>query len=172
MGKPLKAHKNWVLSVAFSPDGKRLVSASADYTLLLWDVDTGKTIGDALTGHGKEVFSAAFSPDGRRIVSGMGDGTVRLWSVEAAVPIEQGAPGSSAWRPTPMAAWSPPAAATAPFACGTPSPGSREGEPLTGARRETVSAAWRSAPDGRLLASAGEDGTVQVVGRRITHAGG
>ncbi len=90
MGEPLNAHKNWVLSVAFSPDGKRLVSGSADYTLLLWDVDAGKTIGDALTGHGKEVFSAAFSRDGRRIVSGMGDGTVRLWSVEAAVPIEHG----------------------------------------------------------------------------------
>jgi WD40 repeat protein len=92
-----------LLSVAFSPDGKRLVSASADYTLLLWDVRTGKTIGDPLTGHGKEVFSAAFSRDGRRIVSGMGDGTIRLWSVRAAVPIQQG-PASTAWRPAPMAA--------------------------------------------------------------------
>jgi WD40 repeat protein len=158
VGKPLNAHKNWVLSVAFSPDGKRLVSGSADYTLLLWDVDTGKTIGDALTGHGKEVLSAAFSPDGQRIVSGMGDSTVRLWSVRAAVPIEQGA-----WLYS--MATSADGRLIASGGDGTirlwnPVTGKSVGKPLTGHQEDVRAVAF--APDHRLLASGGEDGTVQL----------
>ena len=70
-GEPLKGHSFSVDSVAFSPDGKRIVSGSADNTLRLWDVETGKPIGEPLTGHRKEVDSVAFSPDGKRIVWGV-----------------------------------------------------------------------------------------------------
>ena len=161
VGEPLNAHKNWVLSVAFSPDGKRLVSGSADYTLLLWDVDTGKTIGDALTGHGKEVFSAAFSPDGRRIVSGMGDGTVRLWSVEAAVPIEQ---WGLALQHGEKRRWPPDRLRRRQRHHSPVGPRNREVGGRAADRSHGGSKCMRVAfaPDDRLLASAGEDGTVQL----------
>jgi WD40 repeat protein len=65
--------------VAFSPDGKRIVSGSRDKTVRLWDAQTGQPIGQPLQGHGESVNSVAFSPDGKRIVSGSTDKTVRLW---------------------------------------------------------------------------------------------
>ena len=46
-----------VYGVAVSPDGKRIVSGSADKTLRLWDADTGQPIGAPLTGHTDEVYS-------------------------------------------------------------------------------------------------------------------
>jgi hypothetical protein len=70
-----------VLSVAFSPDGKRIVSGSNDLTLRLWDGETGKPLGEPLRGHRSPVLSVAFSPDGKRIVSGSADNTLRLWDV-------------------------------------------------------------------------------------------
>ena len=71
-----------VTSVAFSPDGKRIVSGSSDNTLRLWDAATGQPIGAPLTGHTDSVNSVAFSPDGKRIVSGSDDKTVRVWDAD------------------------------------------------------------------------------------------
>jgi len=65
--------------VAFSPDGQRIVSGSADTTVRLWDAATGRPVGQPLTGHTDPVWSVAFSPDGKRIASGSQDQTVRLW---------------------------------------------------------------------------------------------
>jgi WD40 repeat protein len=76
----LKGHTNWVMSVAFSPDGKTLASASVDQTIKLWDVATGKEQA-TLKGHTEVVFSVAFSPDGKRLASGSKDGTIKLWDV-------------------------------------------------------------------------------------------
>src|SRR5262249_48766716 len=58
-----------VLSVAFSPDGKRIVSGSEDRTLKVWDAQTGQET-RTLEGHTGIVYSVAFSPDGKRIASG------------------------------------------------------------------------------------------------------
>ncbi|KAL2040688.1 hypothetical protein N7G274_006667 [Stereocaulon virgatum] len=74
----LEGHSEWVRSVAFSPDGKQVVSGSGDGTVRLWDSVTGATL-QTLQGHSAPVISVAFSPDGKQVVSGSGDGTVRLW---------------------------------------------------------------------------------------------
>ena len=74
----LKGHTGPVLSVAFSPDGKRLASTSADATVRVWDPATGQKV-LTLKGHTAQVESVAFSPDGERIASGGWDKTVRLW---------------------------------------------------------------------------------------------
>ena len=75
-------HTDEVWSVAFSPNGKRIASGSADNTLRVWDAATGQPIGQPLTGHTEVVLSVAFSPDGKRIASGSADNTLRVWNAD------------------------------------------------------------------------------------------
>jgi WD40 repeat protein len=78
----LRGHGNAVQSAAFSPDGRRIVTASWDRTARVWDAATGKEI--TVLQHDNYVNSAAFSPDGARIVSGSSDNTARIWDVHFA----------------------------------------------------------------------------------------
>ena len=75
---PPKGHMNQITSLAFSPNGVLLASASGDNTVIIWDVTT-KSIVRELKGHSNWVFSVAFSPNGERVASGSDDKTVRIW---------------------------------------------------------------------------------------------
>ena len=88
---PLRGHAGGVTSVAFSPDGRRIVSGSDDKTLKVWDVSTGQET-FTLKGHAEAVTSVAFSPDGRRIVSGSDDKTLKVWdaSMRQEIPGRKG----------------------------------------------------------------------------------
>ncbi|KAM3066213.1 hypothetical protein ACMFMG_012117 [Clarireedia jacksonii] len=79
MLQTLEGHTSWVSSVAFSPNGKQIVSGSRDKTVRLWDTATGQQVLLALDTYTDSVRSVAFSPDGKQIVSGSRDKTVRLW---------------------------------------------------------------------------------------------
>ena len=69
----------WVLAVAYSPDGKTLASSgSSDNTIQLWSVETGKHL-LTLEGHTDTVTALAFAPDGKTVTSGDGYGTILLW---------------------------------------------------------------------------------------------
>ncbi len=78
----LRGHEGPVRSVAYSPDGRRIVSGSADGTLRIWNVVSGAVL-LVLRGHDDSVGSVSWSHDGNRIVSGSDDRTIHIWDSES-----------------------------------------------------------------------------------------
>jgi len=76
----LKGHTERLASAKFSPDGKKIVTAS-DSTARIWDAETGKEL-QTLEGHRDGVYLAVFYPDGKKVITGSSDGTVRIWNTE------------------------------------------------------------------------------------------
>jgi len=78
----LEGHGDDVNACSFSPDGGRIVSASDDATVKVWDADSGAELA-TLEGHEGRVNACSFSPDGARIVSGSYDKTVKVWDADS-----------------------------------------------------------------------------------------
>jgi WD40 repeat protein len=76
--RTLRGHGDAVWSIAFSPDGKRIVSGSADQTAKVWEAASGNEL-LTLPGHTALIESVAYSPDGQRIATGSRDQTARVW---------------------------------------------------------------------------------------------
>ena len=70
--------ENYVYSVAYSPDGTKIVSGSRDKTVKIWNANTGLYL-KTLKGHTESVNSVAYSPDGTKIISGSDDETIKIW---------------------------------------------------------------------------------------------
>ena len=84
--KAVFSHQDRVYAVAFSPDGKTLLTGSADKTARLWDAATGRPIGTPTEPPGRSL-AVAFSPDGKTVLTGSYDNTARLWDAATGRPI-------------------------------------------------------------------------------------
>jgi WD40 repeat protein len=82
----LAGHEDQVHAVAFSPDGKKLASGSHDYSVRLWDLETGES--RIIAGHDKRVTAVLFSPDGAYVVSSGYDHRVRAVDVESLAVVD------------------------------------------------------------------------------------
>ena len=84
--KILTGHTDPAYAAVYSADGTKLVTASFDKTLRLWDLNSATTL-RTMSGHTGLVLCAALSKDGSRLVSGSLDNSIRLWDVPVAKPV-------------------------------------------------------------------------------------
>jgi WD40 repeat protein len=78
--EPLRGHTNSLLNLAFTPDGKELVSNAFDSTFIVWNLGVPRQRA-LLTGHAADIRSVAVSHDGATLASASDDKAIRLWNV-------------------------------------------------------------------------------------------
>jgi WD40 repeat protein len=160
----LKGHSGAVISVAFSPDGKYIISGSWDQTIQVWDAITGHIIFEPLKGHQGEVTSVAFSPDSKYIASGSVDQMVQLWDAESGETISKPFEGHTDYITS--VAFSPDSKKIVSGSFDQTvrvwdiMTGSTESGPFEGHMCEVTSIAF--SPDGKQIASGSRDQTVLV----------
>ena len=169
----LTGHTNDPDGIAFSPDGTTLATAGSDYTIRLWDAVTGEHK-RTITGYTRGVYCVAFSPDGKVLAATSSDDTVRAWDTET---------WEMKWKSTDQMGW-PEDLAFSPDGKTIASAHGRTGgkvllwDAVTGELKGTlttpavdlndVTSGRTSAdvhgvafsPDGKTLASGGDDGIV------------
>ncbi|MBW4546791.1 MAG: caspase family protein, partial [Symplocastrum torsivum CPER-KK1] len=154
-------HTMFVRSVAFSLDGKMIVSASDDNTVRLWDLQ-GNPIGKPFQGHTRPVTSVAFSPDSKMIISASEDNTVRLWDLQGR-PIRQ--PLSGHKLPVQSVAISPDSKMIVSGSeDGTVRLWDLQGKPIGKPFQGHTNAVWSVAisPDGKMIVSGSKDNTLRL----------
>ncbi|KAI5117200.1 hypothetical protein M0805_004970 [Coniferiporia weirii] len=150
--------------VAYSLDGRHIVSGSRDKTLKIWDAQTGDAVGEPLTGHEDWVRSVAYSPDGRHIVSGSHDRTLRIWDAQTRDAVGEPLTGHEDWVSS--VAYSPDGRHIVSGSCDRTlriwdaHTKNAVGEPLTGHSEPVHSVAYSS--DGRHIVSGSYDKTLRI----------
>lgn len=168
-----KAHDDWVCAVAFSPDGKYLVSAGgSEFTparngnttsaeIKIFSLESEAEVA-RFSGHGNKVFGVAFSSDGGRLATASADTTVRLFSVPGAreLAVMRGhGDAVSAVAFAPRGNLLASGSFDRTIRLWDPATGNERGT-LHGHEEEVLGVAF--SPDGRLLASGGADRTVRL----------
>ena len=153
--------RDFISSVAFSPDGQTLASGSYDNTINLWNLTTGQEV-RTLFGHTDEVWSVAFSPDGQTVASGSSDKSIKIWDVASSQEVRT-LPGHTSYVSS--VAFSPDGQT---LASGSEDytiklwnvPTGKKLRTLTGHKLEVLSVAF--SPDGQTLASGSRDKSIKI----------
>jgi WD40 repeat protein len=152
-----------VRSVAYSPDGRYIISGSYDGTIQIWDAVTGAPVGTPLK-HVGDVCSVAYSPDGQYIISGSSDKTIQIWNAETGAamckPLEGHTDCVSSVTYSPNGQHIVSGSDDSTIRIWDAKTGTAVGKPLKGHSGTVRSVAY--SPDGQRIVSGSTDATIHV----------
>jgi WD40 repeat protein/serine/threonine protein kinase/tetratricopeptide (TPR) repeat protein len=154
-------NESGAVSVQFSPDGTRIVTASADNAAQVWEAQTSPPPKNPLK-HGDWVLFAQFSPDGTRIVTASKDHTARVWDAQTGQPVTPPLKHES-WVASAQFSPDGTRVLTSSFDNTARVWDARTGQPLTQPMRHRANLySAQYSPDGTLIATASQDCTARV----------